>query len=173
MFPALDDTDRQILELLQKDARLTNAELGKEVGLSAPSVFERVKKLEQRGVIEGYTVRVNPTALGRPLTAFIRLTLGFDEKHDAGLHSIAQDPEVLEAYDIAGEDCLIVKTRVAGPEQLHALLSRIRSKVTVTRSVTMIVMSTLKENGPLDVAEVAASAGLERRTTARNGVNGK
>jgi Lrp/AsnC family leucine-responsive transcriptional regulator len=173
MFPALDETDRQILELLQKDARQTNAAIGEQVGLSAPSVFERVKKLEQRGVIEGYTVRVNPTALGRPLTAFIRLTLGFDEKHDAGLRSIAQDPEVLEAYDIAGEDCLIVKTRVAGPEQLHAVLSRIRSKVTVTRSVTMIVMSTLKENGPLDVAEAVAPSGLERRTLTRNGANGK
>lgn len=171
MFPALDETDRQILELLQKDARQTNAAIGEQVGLSAPSVFERVKKLEQRGVIEGYTVRVNPTALGRPLTAFIRLTLAFDEKHDSGLRAIAQDPEVLEAYDIAGEDCLIVKTRVAGPEQLHAVLSRIRSKVTVTRSVTMIVMSMLKENGPLDMAEVAVPATLERRIPARNGVS--
>jgi len=170
MFPALDETDRQILELLQKDARQTNAAIGEQVGLSAPSVFERVKKLEQRGVIEGYTVRVNPTALGRPLTAFIRLTLAFDEKHDSGLRAIAQDPEVLEAYDIAGEDCLIVKTRVAGPEQLHAVLSRIRSKVTVTRSVTMIVMSTLKENGPLDMAEVAAPSVFERRAPTRNGV---
>lgn len=171
MFPALDETDRQILELLQKDARQTNAAIGEQVGLSAPSVFERVKKLEQRGVIEGYTVRVNPTALGRPLTAFIRLTLAFDEKHDSGLRAIAQDPEVLEAYDIAGEDCLIVKTRVAGPEQLHAVLSRIRSKVTVTRSVTMIVMSTLKENGPLDMAEAAAPAAGERRIPVRNGVS--
>lgn len=170
MFPALDDTDRQILALLQQDARLTNAEIGKEVGLSAPSVFERVKKLEQRGVIEGYAVRVNPQAMGRPLTAFIRLTLAFDEKHEPGLQSIAQDPEVLEAYDIAGEDCLILKTRVAGPEQLHALLSRIRSKITVQRSVTMIAMSTLKENGVLDVAEAAAPSGLERRAPARNGV---
>lgn len=171
MFPTLDETDRQILELLQQDARQTNAAIGEQVGLSAPSVFERVKKLEQKGVIQGYTARVNPAALGRPLTAFIRLTLGFDEKHDEGLRSIAQDPEVLEAYDIAGEDCLIIKTRVAGPEQLHALLSRTRSKVTVQRSVTMIVMSTLKENGALEVAEATLPLGAERRGLARNGVS--
>lgn len=152
----LDDIDRQIIALLQQDARLTNAAIGEKVGLAAPSVFERVKKLEQRGVIQGYTIQVDPAALGRPLTAFIRLTLAFDEKHEAGLRAIARDPEVLEAYDIAGEDCLILKTRVAGPEQLHALLNRIRAHVTVQRSVTMIVMSMLKEHGVLEAFEEPA-----------------
>jgi Lrp/AsnC family leucine-responsive transcriptional regulator len=153
----LDDTDRKILALLQQDARMTNARIAEEVGLTAPSVFERVRKLEQRGIIQGYTVRVNAAALGRPLTAFIRLTLAFDEKHDAGLQAVSQDPEVLEAYELAGEDCLIVKTKVDGPEQLHALLSRIRSHVNVLRSVTMIAMSTLKEDGPVSVAEASAA----------------
>lgn len=151
MTALLDDTDRKILALLQRDARLTNAAIGEEVGLSAPSVFERVRKLEQKGVIEGYTAKVNPAAVGRPLTAFIRLTLAFDEKHDAGLRAISQDPDVLEAYDIAGEDCLIIKTCAASPEALQSLLGRIRSHVTLQRSVTMIAMSKLKENGPLNV----------------------
>jgi Lrp/AsnC family leucine-responsive transcriptional regulator len=154
----LDDTDRKILALLQHDARMTNAAIGEAVGLSAPSVFERIRKLEQKGVIEGYTVKVNPAVVGRPLTAFIRLTLAFDEKHDAGLRAISQDPDVLEAYDIAGEDCLIVKTCAASPEALQALLARIRSHVTVQRSVTMIAMAKLKENGPLNVTAPPALA---------------
>jgi Lrp/AsnC family leucine-responsive transcriptional regulator len=158
MTSLLDDTDRKILELLQRDARLTNAAIGEAVGLSAPSVFERVRKLEQKGVIEGYTVKVNPAAVGRPLTAFIRLTLAYDEKHEAGLRAISQDPDVLEAYDIAGEDCLIVKTCAASPEALQALLGRIRTHVTVQRSVTMIAMSKLKENGPLNVTEPSPPA---------------
>ncbi len=157
MSMPLDDTDRKILALLQRDARMTNAALAAEVGLTAPSVFERVRKLEQRGIIQGYTIRVNAAELGRPLTAFIRLTLAFDEKHDPGLRAISQDPEVLEAYELAGEDCLIIKTRVDGPEQLHALLSRIRTHITILRSVTMIAMSTLKEDGPLSVSETPAA----------------
>lgn len=152
----LDDIDHKILALLQRDARLTNAAIGAEVGLTAPSVFERIRKLEQRGVIRGYTVKLNPVALGRPLTAFIRLTLAFDEKHDSGMALISRDPEVLECYGVAGEDCFILKTQVASPEELSRLLNRIRSHVTVLRSVTMIAMSALKESGPLNVASVAA-----------------
>lgn len=148
----LDDTDRKILQLLQHEARMTNAAIGEAVGLTAPSVFERIRKLEQKGVITGYTVNVNPAAVDRPLTAFIRLTMAYDEKHDAGLRAVSADPDVLEAYEIAGDDCLIIKTCVANPEALKELLGRIRTHLTVLRSVTMIAMVKLKENGPVNVA---------------------
>lgn len=143
---ALDDIDRKILDLLRQDARLTNARIGEEVGLSAPSVFERIRKLEKRGVIRGYTVRVNEAALGRTLTAFIRITASYDEKHDAGIRAVSRDPDVLECYSVAGEDCFLIKTKVCDPSELQTLINRIRTHITVLRSVTMIVMDTVKEN---------------------------
>lgn len=160
MALSLDDTDRKILELLQQDAHLTNAAIGEAVGLSAPSVFERIRKLEQRGVIRGYKAQVDATAVGRPLTAFIRLTLAYDDKHDKGFQAISADPDVLEAYELAGEDCLIVKTRLANTDELHTLLHRIRAHVTVLRSVTMIGLHALKEDGALNVAATSAPGAL-------------
>jgi len=149
MTQTLDDTDRKILDLLQRDARMTNAAIGAEVGMTAPSVFERIRKLEQRGVIQRYTTIVNPAAVGKTITAFIRLTVAFDERHDPGIAEISRDPDVLELYNVAGEDCFILKTRVDNPEQLEWLLQRIRSKITVLRSVTMIALSAIKENAPI------------------------
>ncbi|MBI3241816.1 MAG: Lrp/AsnC family transcriptional regulator [Chloroflexi bacterium] len=168
---ALDDTDRKILDLLQRDARMTNAAIAAEVGLTAPSVFERVRKLEQRGVIGGYTVRVDPAALGKTMTAFIRLTAATDEKYGPGIEAVSDDPDVLELYNVAGEDCFILKTRVGDPGDLHALLNRIRSRLTVTRSVTMIALAAIKEDGALNVLGAPAEAKPE--TTTRKQRNGK
>ncbi|HTP11606.1 MAG TPA: Lrp/AsnC family transcriptional regulator [Anaerolineae bacterium] len=147
----LDDIDRQILDLLQRDARITNAAIAAEVGLTAPSVFERVRKLEQREVIQGYTINIDPAALGKPMTAFIRLTAAFDDRYDAGVKAVSEDPDVLECYNVAGEDCLVLKIKCGSPSDLERLLGRIRSRLTVQRSVTMIALRALKENAPLNV----------------------
>lgn len=149
MAANLDDTDRKILDLLQQDGRMTNAAIGEKVGMTAPSVFERIRKLESRKVIQRYTAVINPAAVGKTITAFIRLTASWDDRHDPGIAEISRDPDVLELYNVAGEDCFILKTRVENPEELEALLQRIRSKITVLRSVTMIAMSAIKENAPL------------------------
>jgi Lrp/AsnC family leucine-responsive transcriptional regulator len=161
MAAQLDDIDRQILDLLQRDARMTNAAIAAEVGLTAPSVFERIRKLEQRGVICGYTINIDPAALGKTMTAFIRVTAAFDGKYNTGIAAISQDADVLECYGVAGEDCLIIKTVVSDPSELNALLHRIRGHVSVQHSVTMIALRTLKENAPLNVlpkAEKLAAA---------------
>ena len=147
----LDDIDRQILHLLQRDARMTNAAIAAEVGLTGPSVFERIRKLEQRGVIRGYTINIDPAALGKPMTAFIRLVAAFDDRYDSGVKAIGEDPDVLECYNVAGEDCLILKIKCGSPSDLEDLLGRIRSRITVQRSVTMIALRALKENAPLNV----------------------
>lgn len=165
MANALDETDRKILGLLQRDARMTNAAIAAEVGLTAPSVFERIRKLEQRGVIRGYTVDVDPAALGRTLTAFIRLTVAYDERYASGIQAVSGDPDVLECYSVAGEDCFIIKTKVGDPGELEALINRIRSQVTVQRSVTMIVLSAVKEGTPVNV--------LPSAPTPEAGDNGK
>ncbi|MBI3177031.1 MAG: Lrp/AsnC family transcriptional regulator [Chloroflexi bacterium] len=147
----VDETDRKILALLQHDARMTNAAIAAEVGLTAPSVFERIRKLEQRGVIQNYAAAVDPAALGKTLTAFIRLTVAYDDKHAAGVEAMRRDPDVLECYHVAGEDCFILKTKVSDPGELERLTNRIRSQMTVLRTVTMIALSAVKEGGPINV----------------------
>jgi Lrp/AsnC family leucine-responsive transcriptional regulator len=151
MVTTLDDIDRKILDLLQRDARMTNAAIAAQVGLTAPSVFERVRKLEQRGIIRGYTIQVDPAALGKIMTAFIRLTIAYDERYTAGIQALRGDPDVLECYHVAGEDCLLVKTRVSSPAELEALIRRIRSHISIQRSVTMIALSAIKEDAPLNI----------------------
>jgi len=176
MAVSLDDTDRKILELLQRDARKTNAKIGEEVGMTAPSVFERIRKLEQRGVIERYTAVINPQAIGKNITALIRLTAAWDDQHDPGILEISRDPDVLELYNVAGEDCFVIKTRVGSPDDLEAMLQRIRSKITVQRSVTMIVLSIIKENAPLNCAPANGSdtgiVSKTQRSIPANGANG-
>lgn len=156
--PTLDPIDRKILALLQADGRMTNAALAEQVNLTAPSVFERVRKLEQRGVIKRYTVEVDAEALDRGLTAFVRLTLAYDDRHAAGMQALRADPDILECYSVAGEDCLILKTRVEDTAALEALLRRVRGHLTVLRSITMIALSAIKEGGALDVGLPAAEA---------------
>ncbi len=151
----MDSTDRRILDLLQQDARLTNAEIAERVNLTASSVFERVRKLQEQGVIQRFTVQVDAAALGKPLTAFIRLTVAYDERQAAGVAALAADPDVLECYSVAGEDCYILKTRVSSPAELEALIHRIRGRLTVLRSVTMIALSAVKEGGALSTGEGA------------------
>lgn len=167
MTAQLDDIDRQILDLLQREARMTNAAIAAEVGLTAPSVFERIRKLEQRGVIRGYTINIDPAVLGKTMTAFIRVTAAFDKRYDTGIAAISRDADVLECYGVAGEDCLVIKTVVGDPGELNALLHRIRGHVTVQHSVTMIALRALKEDAPLNVwpkAEKPAAKEARART---------
>ncbi len=150
MYSGLDAVDQQILERLQADARTPLATLGKAVGLSGAAIAERVHKLEQAGVIRGYTTLVDPEKLGLPLTAFIRVTIapGRDAE-DTGVRALAGDPAVLEIHHVAGEDCFILKVRAADPRGIEALLRRLRAQVDVARTVSMIVLSTIKEDGRL------------------------
>jgi len=157
----MDAIDFKIIDLLQQDARMTNADIAAQVGLTAPSVYERVRKLQEQGVIQRYTIQVDPAALGKPLTAFIRLTVAYDERQAAGVAALGADPDVLECYSVAGEDCYIIKTRVGGPSELEALIHRIRARLTVLRSVTMIALSAIKEDGDLRAAE---GAGVKARS---------
>jgi Lrp/AsnC family leucine-responsive transcriptional regulator len=155
----IDQIDRQIVTLLQDDARLSNAALAESVGLTVSTVHERVKKLEKKGVIKGYVAQVDAAALGKAITAFIRLTVGasaesFVENKKSIAYLCRDTPEILECHHVAGEDCYVLKVRVASPKELEKLLEYIRCNARVQRSVTSIVLSTLKESSkvtPLDV----------------------
>jgi Lrp/AsnC family leucine-responsive transcriptional regulator len=146
----IDQIDRQIISLLQEDARLTNAVLAQKVGLTASTVHERVKKLEKKGIIKGYIATVDAEALGKPITAFIRLTIGsasanYAESRNSLLNVCQSEADILECHSIAGEDCYILKVRAAGPADLEKLLGRIRSSAPIVRTITNIVLSTFKQ----------------------------
>src|SRR5712671_1752638 len=117
----IDAVNRRVLEELQRDPRLTMSELGRRVGMSSPAVTERVRRLEEAGVIQGYRLELNPVALGLPIAAYIRI-----RPNPGQLPRIAelaqQIPEVVECHRVTGEDCFILKVHIPAIDQLDRLL---------------------------------------------------
>jgi Lrp/AsnC family leucine-responsive transcriptional regulator len=151
MAQPLDAKDRAILALLQDDARVAHAEIARRVGLTQPAVYERIRRLEQRGVIRGYHTILDPEALGRPVTAYISVgTSGAEAQNDL---AIAALPDVLEVHHVAGEESFVVKVRTESPRSLEALLEKLRAIPGVTRTKTTIVLSTRLERTALPVSE--------------------
>jgi Lrp/AsnC family leucine-responsive transcriptional regulator len=147
----IDEIDQRILLLLQEDGRMSNAALAEQVGLTTSTVFERVKKLEKRGAVKGYVAVVDPAVLGKPITAFIRLVIGApsDEEYKQSksnfINNCLAECDVLECHSVAGEDCYVLKVRVASPQALEKLLERLRSHAIVAKTTSSIVLSTYKE----------------------------
>ena len=156
MPSGLDRIDRRILGLLTEDGRMSHAAIAKEVGLSGPAVHERVRKLEQAGVIAGYTAILDPEKLNRDFVAFTLVTLseGNEFANDEAIVArICDEPDVLEFHRIAGQDCYLVKIRTATSKDLEALLRRIRSIRGVANSRTTIVLSTEVEKPSIPVPD--------------------
>ena len=148
----LDDIDLTILALLQANARTSNAEIARQVGMAPSAVLERIRKLEERGVIEGYTTCLNARSLGLGLTAFLFVRaeerVGAPETAD----TLAALPEVLEVHHVAGEDCFLVKVKVEDTEALGRLLREGVGAISTVRSTrTTIVLGTVKESTALPV----------------------
>ena len=120
----LDAVDARIVAALADNARISVADLSRQVGLSSPSVSERLKRLEEAGVIEGYTVRLNPEALGLPLAAWLRI-----RPVPGQLRKVAEIlgnlPEIVECDRVTGEDCFIARAHVRSVEDLEALIDEI------------------------------------------------
>ena len=120
----LDEIDAEILTALIENARITIAELSRRIGLSSPSVSERIRRLEDSGVIGGYTVKVNPDALGLPLSAWLRIRPVPGQLKRVA--EILRDlPEVVECDRITGEDCFIARANVRSVEDLEALIDEV------------------------------------------------
>lgn len=154
MVAGLDRVDRQILRLLREDGRMPHAAIAKQVGLSGPAVHERVRKLEQRGLISGYTAILDPETLDRNHVAFVMVTLSEGNEFAADdpiVARICDEPDVLEFHRIAGEDCYLIKIRTATNKELEKLLRRIRSIRGVARTRTTIVLSTELERPTIEV----------------------
>lgn len=157
----LDFIDLRILEILQQDGRASHSAIAEAVGLSQPSVHERVKKLEQRGVIKGYAAIVDAEALGLDVLAFISVRL-HDYKPDDIASAIADIPEIVETHHIAGDDCFIVKVRCRTNKDLQDILERIWKAGPVDGSRTTIAFATFKETTALPLPTVEAPK--ERRS---------
>ena len=157
----IDHIDLQLIEILQSDGRTSNAELSRRVGMAASAVFERVRRLEQRGVIRGYGAHVDPRALERALLAYVLVRS--DER--TGTSSAGQElallPEVLEVHHVAGQDNYLVKVRVRDPEALGRLLRERFGAIPSVRSTqSTIALETLKESW---TPPVEAAAGERAR----------
>ncbi|MFE9749568.1 Lrp/AsnC family transcriptional regulator [Saccharothrix saharensis] len=146
MSRPLDDTDRAMLRALVADGRQTVRALAKVVGLSEPSVRDRLQRLERDGVIEGYHAELAPTEVEAGTAAFVALR--FDpskQAKDAMNKALTHEPCVLEVHEVAGEDCYLVKVRVSSTEALADTLDRIRAMPSVHSTNTTIVLRTILE----------------------------
>ncbi|CAB3681715.1 Lrp/AsnC family transcriptional regulator [Trinickia soli] len=133
---ALDKLDWRILEALQSNARVTNTELGKQIGLSQPAVTARIRRLEEQGVIEGYAARINPGLVGRRIAAVVRIcTTHAEIKHC--LSAFAAMPEIIEAHRITGEDCFLVRIVVEEMSQLESAIDALARFGPVTTSIVL------------------------------------
>lgn len=132
----LDETGWRILQALQENARLSFSELGLRVGLSSPAVAERVRKLEDTGIIKGYHAEIDTTKVGYPITAIIRSQAQGDRCSRISA-SVRDIPEVLECYRVTGSDCLIMRVIVSSVEHLEALIDRLSIHGPLTTSIVL------------------------------------
>ncbi len=150
----LDEKDEKILEVMQRDGRITNVELAKAVELTPSATLERVRKLEERGLIRGYMALLDPHALGLGLVAFIFIRA--DDMNDVfgqaekTAETLAALPSVQELHHLAGEDCFLAKVRARDTDDLYRILKEEFGKIKAIRSTrTTIVLHTVKETSQI------------------------
>src|SRR5215470_15986556 len=154
----IDAIDRVILTILQQNARVSNAEIARQVGMAPSAILERIRKLEARGVITGYEARIDPEALGLGLLAYIFVRSGDLGGELRTGEMLARIDEVQEVHHIAGEDCFLVKARVRDARSLGRLLrERFAAHGGVVSTRTTIVLETLHETTRLPIDAILAA----------------
>ena len=146
----MEETNRRIVSLLSRDGRMSFTELARQTGLSVSAAQQRVRRLEDRGVIRGYAALVNPDDAGLPLTAFVSIKPFDPAAPDDAPQRLAHLPAIEACHSVAGDESYILKVRVASPVALEDLLQEIRAAAGVSTRTT-IVLSTPYENRPPDV----------------------
>src|ERR1043165_1312228 len=160
----LNSIDYKILDLLQRNARMTQSEIAASVGLSQPAVAERMKKLEQEGVIIGYAARVDSRKLGKDITAFIGVRIEHPKYNKEFSRRMIQHKDVLECHRVTGADSYLLKVVTENTETLDRLISdTLRVVPGVTRTLTTIVMSSFKESTYIQPASDEQEAPKKRR----------
>lgn len=146
MEQILDNIDLRILQLMQENGRIPNVDMAKQLEMAPSAVLERVKKLEQKGVIKGYTTVIDPTALGQKFLAFVFIRTSDAFTSDETRAALAGIEEVQEVHSIAGEDCWLLKVRTADSAELMALMrSKFARIPSIASTKTTIVLETIKE----------------------------
>lgn len=148
-----DAVDTQILRLLSGDGRMSYAELARETGLSTSALHQRVKRLEQRGVIVGYGAKLDPRLVGLPLTALVSLKPIDPAAPDDIPERLQAFDEVESCWSVAGEESYILKVRVAEPIELESLLAKLRSSCNVSTKTT-VVLSTPFEGRSINIQDI-------------------
>jgi Lrp/AsnC family leucine-responsive transcriptional regulator len=147
----LDDLDFKILTTLQQNGRTKRNELAEQVGLSVPSVSERLKKLEDNKIIEGYYTKVNKQAFGYDILAFILVMMDSSKHYKDLLKHVDKHPNILECHSVLGEGSHLLKVLVKNTESLEKLLSEVQTWPGVTGTKTTYVLSTLKETTAINI----------------------
>jgi Lrp/AsnC family leucine-responsive transcriptional regulator len=162
----LDATDLRILGILQEDCKLPLAKVGEQVALSAPAVIERIKKLEEVGVITDYRAILDSRKLDKDVTAFIGVQISHPQSIAAFETAVKLIDDVQECHHVTGQHTLLLKVKTKNTATLEQLIQKIRSLDGVTRTETMVVLSTHTERTQLALPQVGAP---EARRTRRNG----
>ncbi len=149
----MDETDFKILKILQKKARIPNVEVARKIGMAPSAILERIKKLEAKGIIDGYEVRLNPGRFHRDMIAFVYITVDNPSCINLTGEEIAQFDEIQEVHYLSGIDCLMVKLRASDSKNLEEILStKIASIKTVKSMKTCIVLSSFKETARIPLS---------------------
>lgn len=150
----MDKTDLQILKILQKKARIPNVEVARTIGMAPSAVLERIKKLEARGIIQGYEVRLNPEMFDCAVTAFIHIRVSLPSAIYETGRALSCIDQVQEVHYLAGEDCLMAKLKVSGNMELEEILRlKITSIPEVQKTKTHIALSTYKESAKITLPD--------------------
>jgi Lrp/AsnC family leucine-responsive transcriptional regulator len=153
----LDESDLRLLDALQRNARSTFAELGVIVGLRAPAVHDRVKRLEARGYIRGYAARIDPRKLGLGLVAFVSAYTTADVDYERFHTAVAALPEVVEIHSVAGEESFVLKVVTRSTAHLDDFLSRLKVVPGIGRTKTTIVLSSPFERDGIALGELVVA----------------
>jgi len=147
----LDDIDIKILKTLQEKGRTKRNQLAELVGLSVPSVSDRLNKLEEKKIIEGYYAKVNRKAFGLDIMAYVHVIMESSKYYKSLITKVEKKPEILECHSVLGEGSHLLKVVVRNTEALERLLSEIQSWPGVTATKTTFVLSTIKETTAINI----------------------
>lgn len=148
----MDQIDIKILSMLQENARISNSEIARQIGMVPSGVSERIRKLEENGYIKDYNAHLNAESLNHGLLAFILVRTTESAGHCGTACELAKLPDILEVHHVAGEDCYLLKTRQTDTQSLAKFMrEEIGNRSTVTSTKTIIVLETIKESSKLNL----------------------
>jgi Lrp/AsnC family leucine-responsive transcriptional regulator len=163
----LDGIDRQLLDELQSDCKRSLKEIGAAVGLSAPSVMERVRKLESAGIIKGYHALLDARRVGLDISAFIGVSISNPSLLSGFEEWVESIPQVLECHHVTGSHTLLLKVKTQNTKDLEQLISRVRSMEGVASTETMVVLSTHTERAEIALPPAEPASDTRRRKRPR------